>query len=76
MFDGHGGQEVAKFTKKNYQQILKDQSLFTSKEDIKEGLRRSFLNVDERLEAPEGMQFLEAMKKENPPAKSPLMKIL
>ena len=46
VFDGHGGQEVAKFTKKCYPSILKDEGLFTSQEDIKEGLRRSFLNVD------------------------------
>lgn len=76
VFDGHGGQEVAKFTKKTYPGILQKESLFTQGEDVKEGLRRSFLNVDVEITSPDGQKFLEDMKKENPPAKSPLMKIL
>ena len=70
------GQEVAKFTKAHYQDILKNQQLFASKEDIKEGLRRSFLGLDEALEKPSGMEELAEMKRKNPPKKSPLMKIL
>jgi serine/threonine protein phosphatase PrpC len=46
VFDGHGGQEVAKFTKKCFPDILRKESLFTEGENVKEGLRRSFLNVD------------------------------
>jgi serine/threonine protein phosphatase PrpC len=34
VFDGHGGQEVAKFAKANYPTLLRDQKLFTDKEDI------------------------------------------
>ena len=64
------------FVQKKYPQILKEQALFTGQDDIKEGLRRSFLEVDVAITSEEGQKFLENMKKSNPPAKSPLMKIL
>lgn len=76
MFDGHGGQEVARFTEKHYPDVLKNQQLFTSGNDILEGLRLSFLGLDKVLECEAGMKEIAGYKRENPPAKSPLMKIL
>ena len=67
---------MAKFTHIHFAEILKSQPLWTNGSDMKEGLRLSFLGLDEALEKPEGMQEIEEMKKANPPTKSPLMKIL
>ena len=76
VFDGHGGQEVARFTEKHYPEVLKSQKDFTSGENILEGLRRSFLGLDEVLDCETGMKEIAGYKREKPPAKSPLMKIL
>ena len=45
-------------------------------ENILEGLRRSFLGLDEVLDCETGMKEIAGYKREKPPAKSPLMKIL
>jgi serine/threonine protein phosphatase PrpC len=52
---------------------LQSQEQFISK-DYKEALRRGFLKVDETLIAG-GLNEVAEMKKANPPAKSPLMKM-
>lgn len=74
MFDGHGGREVAKYSQSHFEDCLKSQSHFASK-DYKEALRLSFLEVDKRLNNG-GLEEVADMKRKNPPTKSPLMKIL
>ena len=44
--------------------------------DIKEGLRKSFLKVDDALLNEGGLEEVKQTKKANPPAKSPLFKVL
>ena len=74
MFDGHGGGEVAKYTKKHFEDLLTNVEEYKSS-DFKEGLRKGFLRVDESLNAG-GLEEVAATKRANPPSKSPLMKIL
>lgn len=75
MFDGHGGREVAQYCKKHYLNILQENEEFKDDEDYLEKLRMSFLKVDEKLNSG-GLDEVADMKRENPPNKSPLLKIL
>ena len=75
MFDGHGGKEVAHYSKNHFEQCLKSQTEFTSG-DLKEGLRKGFLGIDDLLVNKGGLAEVAELKRQNPPAKSPLMKIL
>ena len=45
VFDGHGGGEVARYTKRHFEDGLKSIEEF-KKENYKEGMRKGFLNVD------------------------------
>lgn len=45
VFDGHGGDEVAKYVGKNYGPLLKSLSAYKSK-DYKAALRESFFAID------------------------------
>ena len=45
VFDGHGGGEVARYTKRHFEDGLKSIEEF-KKENFKEGMRKGFLNVD------------------------------
>lgn len=48
MFDGHGGKEVAHYSKNHFETCLKQQTEFANG-DYKEGLRKGFLAIDETL---------------------------
>ena len=74
VFDGHGGGEVAKYTKKHFERLLTDVEEY-KQSDFKEGLRKGFLMVDESLNDG-GLDEVAQIKRDNPPNKSPLMKIL
>jgi serine/threonine protein phosphatase PrpC len=74
VFDGHGGREVAQYCKKHFLDILAECEEYKADNHL-EGLRLSFLKVDEKLQAG-GLQEVAEMKKANPPNKSPLLKIL
>jgi serine/threonine protein phosphatase PrpC len=74
VFDGHGGGEVARYTKKHFEELLLDVEEY-KQSDFKEGLRKGFLKVDESLNSG-GLEEVAKMKQDNPPSKSPLMKIL
>ena len=74
MFDGHGGAEVAKYTKNHFERLLLDQEEY-KQSNYQEGLRRGFLRVDETLNEG-GLEEVAKIKRDNPPKKSPLMKIL
>ena len=74
VFDGHGGGEVAKYTKAHFEELLFDVEEY-KQSDFKEGLRKSFLKVDESLNSG-GLEEVAKTKRDNPPSKSPLMKIL
>ena len=74
VFDGHGGGEVAKYAKRHFEKGLRDIEEF-KQSDFKEGLRKGFLKVDESLNAG-GLEEVAQTKRDNPPLKSPLMKIL
>ena len=74
VFDGHGGGEVARYTKRHFEDGLKEIEEF-KKQDYKEGLRKGFLDVDDKLNAG-GLQEVAKDKRENPPNKSPLLKVL
>jgi serine/threonine protein phosphatase PrpC len=53
VFDGHGGREVAKYTAKYLEDIIKTNTAYKSGE-VCEGLRQSFLEIDVKLEAEDG----------------------
>ena len=74
MFDGHGGAEVAKYTKNHFERLLHEQEEY-KQNNYKEGLRKGFLRVDETLNEG-GLEEVAKIKRDNPPRKSPLMKIL
>lgn len=74
VFDGHGGGEVARYTKKHFEELLLDVEEY-KQSDFKEGLRKGFLRVDESLNSG-GLEEVAKMKQDNPPSKSALMKIL
>lgn len=73
MFDGHGGREVAHYSRKYFPKILKDE-ISNTNGDYKEALRKGFLKVDELLNKG-GLNEVAEMKLNNPPAKSPMMKL-
>ena len=50
VFDGHGGGEVARYTKRHFEEGLREIEEF-KKQDYKEGLRKGFLDVDDKLNA-------------------------
>jgi len=59
VFDGHGGREVAVWCQKYYEDILsRDFNPDQNDEEVKEWLRKSFLNVDEDLRKPEHLKYL------------------
>jgi len=62
VFDGHGGREVAVYTAKHLEKIIKDNEAYSSGE-VCEGLRQSFLEVDKKLEKDGGMDELAELKK-------------
>lgn len=74
VFDGHGGGEVAKYTKRHFEEILTGVEEY-KQSNYKEGLRKGFLRVDERLNDG-GLAEVAQIKRDNPPFKPPLMKIL
>lgn len=63
---------------KHYENILqRDYKAENSSEDqLKEWLRKSFLNVDDDLKKPEHHKYLQDLRKEQPPNKPPLLQIL
>jgi len=75
VFDGHGGGEVAKYSRSHFERILNEVEEFKSGSDICEGMRKGFLRVDESLVGG-GLEEVGKMRADNPPTKSPLMKIL
>lgn len=75
MFDGHGGREVAHYSRNHFEEILRSQPEYATG-DFKEGLRKGFLAVDDTLVNKGGLAEVADLKRKNPPAKSPLMKIL
>ena len=75
VFDGHGGREVAQFTKNHYGELLRSNENFKSKK-YDAALVDSFLQIDEELVKDWGRDEIATMKRANPPNKSPLMKIL
>ena len=74
VFDGHGGGEVAKYTKRHFEELLVEIEEYKSA-DYKEGLRKGFLKIDDSLNDG-GFEEVAQTKRDNPPSKSPLMKIL
>lgn len=48
VFDGHGGGEVAKYTKRHFEEGLREVEEF-KQSNYKEGLRKGFLKIDESL---------------------------
>lgn len=74
VFDGHGGGEVAKYTKRHFEELLVQVEEY-KQADYKEGLRKGFLKVDESLNTG-GLEEVAKTKRDNPPQKSALMKIL
>ena len=74
VFDGHGGGEVAKYTKSHFEELLVQVEEY-KQADYKEGLRKGFLKVDESLNNG-GLEEVAKTKRDNPPQKSALMKIL
>ena len=69
VFDGHGGGEVARYTKRHFEEVLKPLPEF-EKEDYKEALRRGFLGIDDKLTKGGGLEEVAKDKRENPPNKS------
>ena len=74
VFDGHGGGEVARYTKRHFEEGLRQIEEF-KKENFCEGMRKGFLGVDVSLNAG-GLQEVAKDKRDNPPNKSPLLKVL
>jgi serine/threonine protein phosphatase PrpC len=74
VFDGHGGREVAKYAEIHFEDCVKSSPAF-SRLDYKTALRQGFMDIDVRLNNG-GLQELAEMKRKNPPAKSPLMKVI
>ena len=65
---------MAKYSKKHFEEGLREVEEF-KQSDYKEGLRKGFLKIDESLNNG-GLEEVAQTKRDNPPAKSPLMKIL
>lgn len=75
VFDGHGGKEVALFTKDHLGDCL-TKSTHYREQKFEDALKESFLQIDEKLETDAGKEELAAMKRKSPPNKSALFKIL
>lgn len=75
VFDGHGGQEVALYAEKYLETLIKATDSY-KQQDYKEALRRSFLDIDHKLENLGGLDEIGEMRAKNPPNKSPIMKML
>ena len=75
MFDGHGGREVACYSKAHLEELIKRNEKFKGGE-FGEGLRQSFLEIDTTLEQEPGREEIAIMKRANPPNKAPLFKLL
>ena len=73
MFDGHGGHEVAHFSKKYFGDGLLAEPAYKNG-DYKAALTRGFLGIDERLNKG-GIKELAQMRQEKPPQKSKMMEI-
>ena len=65
VFDGHGGGEVAKYTKRHFENGLKATKEFKN-EQMQEALRKGFLWIDVTLNAG-GLKEVARYKRENPP---------
>jgi len=62
VFDGHGGREVACYTKAHLEDIINDHEHFRSG-DYSEALRQSFLDIDRSLEKEQGREEIANMKR-------------
>jgi serine/threonine protein phosphatase PrpC len=62
VFDGHGGREVACYTKAHLEDIINNNENFRNGE-YSEGLRQSFLEIDRQLEKEEGREEIATMKR-------------
>lgn len=76
VFDGHGGREVAVYTRKHYEQILGKDYDDVGQQDEREWLRQSFLKVDEELKTPKGQNEVGDLRREKPPKKPAILNIL
>lgn len=65
VFDGHGGPEVAEYSKRNMHRILR-KALEETNNDYKDALRRAFLDVDENLVKNGGLEDVAKWRKEKP----------
>ncbi len=74
VFDGHGGREVAKFSELHFQDCVRSTDAY-SQQDYSTALRKGFMDIDVRLNNG-GLEQVAEMKRKNPPAKSPLMKVI
>lgn len=61
VFDGHGGQEVAKFCAKHFAKTLRNNEAFKAG-DYAKALEQTFLKMDELILAEEGQEELKRMK--------------
>lgn len=61
VFDGHGGQEVAKFCAKHFINHLRKNENFEAGK-YKEALERNFLRMDELIQQTEGQEELKQLK--------------
>lgn len=64
VFDGHGGQEVAKFCSKYFVDTLKKNAKFVEG-DYAKALTETFLQMDELILKPEGQESLKQFKQES-----------
>ena len=62
VFDGHGGREVAHYTKLHLVETLTTSKHFED-ENFKEALRQSFLELDRQLEDEKGREEITNMKR-------------
>jgi protein phosphatase 2C family protein 2/3 len=62
VFDGHGGKEVAHYSKNHFENCLKSQPEFKSG-DLKEGLRKGFLGIDDLLVNKGGLTEVASLKR-------------
>ena len=75
VFDGHGGREVAHYTKQHLEDCITENKHFENSE-FGEALRQGFLDIDRQLEDEKGREELATMKRSKPPNKAPLFKLL
>ena len=61
IFDGHGGDEVARFCENNFAKTLKSHPAF-AKGHYKKALRESFLQMDELMREPAGLRELASYR--------------